>query len=110
MWISVFVLTVILALFILHCVGPLFISYELTHKSIEIKLFHLLSIYRIPFSNITEIQEVKCRIGMLIGLQWINRVFVKSYVMIRLKRGLFPSVRLTPNNPSNFIEQVKCLM
>lgn len=102
-------------LFLYNWIAPYIISYNLTAKRIEIKLFHLICIRWINLSNVAEIREVGWRdhigirgtIGMVFGESWSNRVFVKSFVLIKPKRSFFHRITITPKNPKDFVEQVK---
>jgi len=95
------------ALGLYHVIGPLLISYNLTPKRIEIKLFRLLPIHWINLSDIEEIREIQWPYRMLVGVQWANRVFVRSFVLIKPKRSLYQFVRFTPKDPSAFAKQVR---
>ncbi len=106
-------------LFLYHYLfGPLLLSYKITTRRIEIKLFHLLLIRWINFSNISEIREVKWRdavgilgtVGMVFGEKWSSRVFVKSFILITPKKSFFHRITLTPKDPGAFVAQVKSLI
>lgn len=95
-------------------IGPLILSYELTPNKIEVRIFRLACIRRIHFSNIAEIREVRWlepvgirgTIGMIFGERWSNRIFVRSFVLIKPKRGFFHHITLTPKDPTAFVEYV----
>lgn len=90
----------------------LLISYHLKPDRIQVELFHILPICRITFSNITDISEVKWNFDIFFRGMLVNRPFAKSFVSIRLKKGLFFShlysgIILTPKDPTAFVAQVK---
>src|SRR3990167_9310491 len=93
------------------CFRWVVISYELTPKRLNIKLFHLIPIYRIDLEDIDEIQEEKWKVPVFLRGGFITRPFSKSYVMIKLKgRRLFREASISPKDPEKFIARVKSVM
>lgn len=93
----------------------LIISYSLKPDKIIVKLFHVLPIGWISISNIADIREVDWNFDVFFRGATANKPFAKSFVSIKLKRGLFYSHRysgiiLTPKDPAMFVEQVKSSM
>ena len=85
-----------------------YLGYFVVDKSIQVRLLHLLPIWRIPISNISELSVFRrgwlsdSAFGHILGPD-----FVRPYVHLRLKRGLFRSLTITPMRPERFIADVR---
>ena len=109
-------LLVLGALLLWHWIGPLVISYRLTSTGLEVRVFRSLCVRQVDFSDIADVQEVKWyqsiglrgTLGLIFRGSWGNRVFVRSFVLIKPKKGLF--VMITPKDPCGFVKQAKSLM
>jgi hypothetical protein len=91
-------------------------SYSLSERSVDVRLVGLLALWRIPYSDIQDVREVK--VGEIFEgetefspqnlrlLRLGNRIIGRT-VIIRLKRGLARAVALTPDNPQEFVEAIR---
>ena len=99
---------------IYHLIGSYVLSYALAKDRIEVRLLHILPIRWIRFSNIAEIREVRwgdplgfrTMVGVFLSGAWANRIFVKSFILIRPKKYVFQHIAITPEDPTSFVSQV----
>ena len=98
----------IIALALLQLAGPYLYQYRLGDQRFEVKLFGLLPILRIRFSEISEARVMAGPelLNPWAGVRFGNRIFAARPVMIRKKRGLIRSLILTPLNPEEFVAEL----
>jgi|SRR5882757_3046830 hypothetical protein len=82
-------------------------GYRVHNHAIEVVLFHLLPVYRIPIEDIESIQKASWRELGIGGatLRLGNRVFGQG-VLIQRRSGWFRRVVISPEDPDSFISLV----
>jgi hypothetical protein len=82
-------------------------DYRVHNHAIEVVLFHLLPVYRIPIANIESIQKASWSELGIGGstLRLGNRVFGQG-VLIRSRSGWFRRVVISPEDADRFISRV----
>ena len=100
----------VIAVFILwSAVGlRLLYDYRINDETIEVRLFHLLPICRVPIADISDVSKTSWRqLGMdTVALRFGNRVFGPC-VLIQKNKGRFRRVVITPADADAFIDAVK---
>ena len=92
--------------------------YEIRYDAIHYKLFDLFTVGRISIDRIEDIQLVQLwpvphgpnlqqDIGVLFSAKWPSKVFVRQGVFIRTRKGTFRVYILSPDNPVEFVNQVR---
>lgn len=83
-------------------------DYRIENRAIEIVLFHLVPIYRLPFEDIELIRKTSwSELGVGgITIRFGNR-FAGQCVLIQKRNGWFRRIVITPNNADEFIGQVQ---
>jgi len=82
-------------------------GYRVRNRAIEITLFHVLPVYRLPIDNIEQIQKASWYELGIGGctLRLGNRITGQG-VLIKKRKGWFRRVVISPNDPDKFISQV----
>jgi hypothetical protein len=106
--IACFVGFLIVAIVVLQFAGPYLYQYRLGDQRLEVKLFGLVPILVLYFSDIS---EAKVLSGSQLfnpwgGVRFANRVFAVRPVQIRRKKGLLRSVILTPDDPESLVAEI----
>jgi hypothetical protein len=88
--------------------GPRCWKYRLTNDSIEFVMFGRFCVWRYSFEDITDIKPVHfVRLFTTPALSLVNRPFFARCVQVRLRRGVFRAVVMTPNQPDDLIKIVR---
>lgn len=98
------VMSAVAALFLVRAV----VGYRVGRDAIEFLLFHVLPIYRVPFTKIKIIRkaswpEVLLRLPTILFLT--NWIFVRSFVMIEKRSGFSRRIVITPPDPNKFLRE-----
>jgi hypothetical protein len=85
----------------------LLLSYKVTESDIRVLLFGAIPIYWIPFRKIKKIHEAPFHeVALVPGVHLFTRTFAKR-VVIEMRDKWFIFAFLTPDNPTEFIADVK---
>jgi hypothetical protein len=88
--------------------GPRCWKYRLTNDSIEFVMFGRFRVWRTSFEDITDIRPVSfVRLFTIFALSLVNRPFFARCVLVRLRRGVFRAVVITPDQPEDLVETVR---
>jgi hypothetical protein len=88
--------------------GPHLWKYRLTNESIEFVMFGKFSVWSSSFKDIADIRQVSfVRLFSVFALSLVNRPFFARCVLVRLRRGVFKSVVITPDQPEDLIRIVR---
>ena len=98
-----------------HLLGPLLLGYCLRNDRLELRLFHVVPIRWVRFTDIAEISVVgwaealwgRGFVRMRVVECWCNRVFVRSLVFLRPQNARFTNILLTPPDPKRFVMEIK---
>jgi hypothetical protein len=83
------------------------LSYEITSSHIQVLLFRTIPIYWIPFKKIKEMHEAPFHeVALVPGVHLFTRMFARR-VVIEMRDKWFIFAFLTPDNPTEFIADVK---
>ena len=87
--------------------GPRCWKYRLTGDSIEFVMFGMC-VWRSSFKDITDIRPISfVRLFTVFALSLVNRPFFARCVLVRLRRGVFRAVVITPDEPEDFVKTVR---
>lgn len=88
--------------------GPRCWKYRLTDDSIEFVMFGRFRVWRSSFKDITDIKHVPfIRLFTILALSLVNRPFFARCVLVRLGRGVFRAVVMTPDQPDDLVKTVR---
>ncbi len=88
--------------------GPRCWKYKLTNDSIEFVMFGRFRVWRASFEDITDIKSVHfVRLFTTFALSLVNRPFFARCVLVRLRRGVFRAVVMTPDQPDDLVKTVR---
>jgi hypothetical protein len=88
--------------------GPRCWKYRLATDSIEFVMFGRFRVWSSPFKDITDIKSVSfVRLFTTLALSLANRPFFARCVLVRLRRGIFGAVVMTPDQPDDFVQSVR---
>ncbi len=93
-----------------HFLAQIVITYQTTPSHLKIALFGVLPVWRIPLHDtgvrrITYGDSLRSHNGY--KYLWImNRLFVRGYVLIHRRQGIFRYIVLSPANPNAFIDRL----
>ena len=106
--IACFVGFLIVAISVLQFAGPYLYQYRLGDQRFEVKLFGLVPILILYFSDISEARVLSGSplFNPFAGVSFPNRVFAARPVQIRRKKGVLRSVILTPDQPESFVAEI----
>jgi hypothetical protein len=101
-------LTLVAALLILSSqVFKLIFSYSVRETEIVVLLLHAVPIYRIPFYVIETLHEAPAyEVALIPGVHLFTRPFARR-VVIEMRDRWAKYAFLTPNNPTEFIADIK---
>lgn len=86
----------------------LLFSYRLSETDVEINLLHKIPVMKVPYKDIKEIYRPSLTELFTTVFAWhCENKFYYNRVLIKRGYGVFPDIFVTPDNPDNFIEQVK---
>lgn len=83
-------------------------QYQIQPDGIHYKLFGLITVGRISLNRIGEVHLIQLwspPYGP--GMAWPSKVFQKSGVLIRTHSGIPRVYILSPDNPTEFVDQIK---
>lgn len=104
-------LGLVLAIIILgaaQILAPRCWKYRLTNDSVEFVMFGRFRVWRSSFKDITDIKRVSfVRLFITPALSLVNRPFFAQCVLVRLHRGVFRSVVMTPDQPDDLVKTVR---
>ena len=83
-------------------------DYRINDRAIEVLLFRLIPLYRLPFDNIESIKKISLREAGLGGftIRLGNRI-MGARLLITKKRGLFKKIIITPDKIDEFINELE---
>jgi hypothetical protein len=84
-------------------------NYRISDDCVQVVLFNLVPLRRVPFSNIAEIKKVtrgEVSWNPFSVELWGNRLF-GQVVLIRKKRGLVRAMLITPDNADSFVQDTE---
>jgi hypothetical protein len=88
-------------------VFKLIFSYSVRETEIVVLLFHAVPIYRIPFHVIETLHEAPVyEVALIPGMHLFTRPFARR-VVIEMRDRWAKYAFLTPNNPTEFIADIK---
>jgi hypothetical protein len=88
--------------------GPRCWKYRLTNDSIEFVMFGKFRVWKSSFEDITDIKPVSfVRLFTTFALSLANRPFFARCVLVRLRRGVFRTVVMTPDQPDDLVQSVR---
>jgi hypothetical protein len=88
--------------------GPRCWKYRLTNDSIEFVMFGRFRVWSSSFEDITDIKRVSfIRLFATFTLSLVNRPFFARCVLVRLRRGVFRAVVMTPDQPDDLVKAVR---
>ena len=98
----------VIVLGVAQILGPRCWKYRLTNDSIEFVMFGRFRVWRSSFEDITDIKPVHfVRLFTTLALSLVNRPFFARCVLVRLRRGVFRAVVMTPDQPEDLIKIVR---
>jgi hypothetical protein len=87
--------------------GPRCWKYRLTDDSIECVMFGM-RVWRSSFKDVADIGPISfVRLFTVIALSRADRPFFSRGVLVRLRRGVFRAVVITPDQPDDFVRTVR---
>jgi hypothetical protein len=88
--------------------GKVFITYRLGQNDLRVNLFRVIPIMVVPLASITTIQRITQLKWATSGLAdlFCSRVFAER-LMLTKSSGFFKEVVITPDNPDQFIVELK---
>jgi hypothetical protein len=88
--------------------GPRCWKYRFANDSIEFMMFGRFRVWRSSFKDITDIKHVSfIRLFTIFALSLVNKPFFARCVLVRLRRGVFRAVVVTPDQPQEFVRIVR---
>lgn len=82
-------------------------SYQVENNAVEIVLFRVLPVYRVPVDDIEVIQKVSCsELGIGGSVLRLGNRFARQCVLIERQSGRFRRIVITPVDADGFIGQV----
>lgn len=104
---AIVILLMGLALYALLFLFRLLFAYKITDKDITVLLFHIVPIYRIPFTKIVEMHSAPVHeVALIPGMHLFRYPFGKR-VVIEMRNTWFKFAFLTPSDTEAFIAEVK---
>ena len=104
-----FILTITVVVYGYQRIGRLVITYKIGKDDVTIALLNRIPVVRIPLSNIVEVEEVsfsRTNDPYFRTLRFGNRM-LGNYVKIRIKSGVFLSLIVTPDDPPEFVRNLR---
>jgi hypothetical protein len=88
--------------------GKVFITYQLKASELRVMLFRIIPVMVIPLELINKIERITQLRWMMSGIADIfcSRVFA-ARLLLRKSTGFFKEIVITPDNPDQFIAEVK---
>ena len=84
------------------------LGYFVVDRSISVRLLHLIPLWHIPIANIQDLQvHRRGRISDNPIWHVLLPDEMRPYIHLRLKRGLFRSLTITPMRPERFVADVR---
>lgn len=103
----IFLVGAALVLFLTFYMLRFIYDYRIKNNAVEILLFRLMPIYRLPVENIESIQSVGWgRLGIGGGVIRLGNRFCRHGVLIEKRRGWFRYIVITPADVEGFLGQI----
>jgi hypothetical protein len=104
---EVFIVVVGITLILCGPILGLLYGYRVSGRAIEITLFHVLPVYRLPIDNVESIGKTTS--GEL-GIDWsvlrLSNHLTTEGVLIKKRKGWFRRIVITPSDADEFIKKV----
>lgn len=102
-----FIILLFILLSVRQYAGKYYFKYKIRNTRVEHLLFGLIPIGSVKFDNIEDIRMYDPEKDKdPYPYDWENRAYGNEVIIIQ-KRGLSKNIILTPDNPSEFIKEIK---
>ena len=108
-----FVMLAALVVLAFQCMARYFYTYKIRDASLDIVIFGVLVLKRVPFSTIVEVRETSwwetCPLRSLdafLACRFGNRLFGRI-VLLRQEKGIFRTLLVTPDDTDEFMCAVR---
>jgi hypothetical protein len=86
------------------------IRYRIKNNRVEFLHWWVFPVHRVRFDNIRDLRVIprnECWFGPWGAFRYGNKLFPKKIVVIEKKKGVFKTILLTPDNPEEFVNEIK---